>query len=306
MAEHHASVTINAPVHQVYSLFTHFNDFPKFMHFVKEVTYYDDQRSHWVVQVLRRYEWDAINEDWIEDRQIGWRSIRGLQNTGKVKFRPINSESTIVDIYILYKPPTGPLGNFGENLGVNSYFDSVLQRDLNHFARMVELAPPGAMDPMSSHYLFHNESAIAQGLATERQKLSMAHDPLMSQEALQERQTRIEREAVMRRDAELQREAEREQQARLEREALLEHQAKLEREAAREKERRERMEREAALASDALQNHGVVPLTLAGRFASYWRTPKGDRDARWQDPLHAQDPMTARYPLNDSEATTEG
>ncbi|TMC90547.1 MAG: hypothetical protein E6J11_21325 [Chloroflexi bacterium] len=52
MAEHHVSVTVNAPVHQVYTLFTHFNDFPKFMSFVKEVTYYDDQRSHWVAQIL--------------------------------------------------------------------------------------------------------------------------------------------------------------------------------------------------------------------------------------------------------------
>ncbi len=30
-AEHHTSVTVNAPLHQVYSLFSHFNDFPKFM-----------------------------------------------------------------------------------------------------------------------------------------------------------------------------------------------------------------------------------------------------------------------------------
>ena len=48
MAEHQASVMVNAPVDQVYQMFTHFNYFPKFMHFVKEVTYYDDIRSHWV------------------------------------------------------------------------------------------------------------------------------------------------------------------------------------------------------------------------------------------------------------------
>jgi len=29
MAEHQASVTIDAPVEQVYALFSHFNDFPK-------------------------------------------------------------------------------------------------------------------------------------------------------------------------------------------------------------------------------------------------------------------------------------
>ena len=38
MAQHMASVTVNAPVHQVYQLFSHFNDFPKFMSYIKEVT----------------------------------------------------------------------------------------------------------------------------------------------------------------------------------------------------------------------------------------------------------------------------
>ena len=52
MAEHSAAVTVNAPVHQVYALYTHFNDYPKFMTFVKEVTYLDDERSHGVVDVV--------------------------------------------------------------------------------------------------------------------------------------------------------------------------------------------------------------------------------------------------------------
>ncbi len=66
MSERFVSVEIQAPVHQVYTLFTHFNDFPKFMRFVKEATYYDKERSHWVVQIAGRHEWDAINEGWIE------------------------------------------------------------------------------------------------------------------------------------------------------------------------------------------------------------------------------------------------
>ena len=88
MAQHSASVTVNAPVHQVYQLYTHFNDYPKFMTFVKEVTYLDDQRSHWVADVIGRHEWDAANEDWIPDRQIGWRSVDGVSNSGRVTFEP--------------------------------------------------------------------------------------------------------------------------------------------------------------------------------------------------------------------------
>src|SRR3954454_3622048 len=86
MVEHHASVVVNAPIHQVYTLFSHFNDFPKFMSFVKEVTYHDQERSHWVAEVAGSHEWDAVNEDWIPDRQIGWRSFSGLNNYGRVIF----------------------------------------------------------------------------------------------------------------------------------------------------------------------------------------------------------------------------
>src|SRR5579863_9142195 len=143
LAQHHASVTIHAPVHQVYGLFTHFNDFPKFMSFVREVTYYDDQRSHWVAEVVGRHEWDAVNENWIENRQIGWHSTNGLANFGRVTFESMGTDQTHVDVSIAYDPPAGILGDIGENLGAGSRFDAVLQHDLDNFARMVANAPFG-------------------------------------------------------------------------------------------------------------------------------------------------------------------
>jgi len=176
MSEHHASVTVNASVHQVYSLFSHFNDFPKFMSFVKEVTYYDNQRSHWVAEVVGRHEWDAINENWIEDRQIGWRSTDGLENNGRVTFQPVGSNQTLVDVYINYNPPAGVLGDVGDTLGAGKRFDTALQNDLDNFARMVDQAPPGALDPESSNYLFHSGSAAAKGTTTSRQNATMGED----------------------------------------------------------------------------------------------------------------------------------
>jgi uncharacterized membrane protein len=175
-AQHHAAVTVTAPAHQVYSLFTHFNDFPKFMSFVKEVTYYDEQRSHWGGDVVGSHEWDAINEDWIDDQQIGWRSTSGLENAGRVTFQLIAPNQTLVDVYISYNPPIGLLGDIGEHLGAGQHFEAVLQNDLNNFARMVEQAPAGALDPESSHYLFHPESAVAKGTTTPRQDATMGDD----------------------------------------------------------------------------------------------------------------------------------
>lgn len=176
-ATHHASVVVNAPTHQVYAMFTHFNDFPKFMSFVKEVTYYDDQRSHWVAEVAGRHEWDAVNENWVPDQQVGWRSTDGIENFGKVTFQPSSTNQTQVDVYINYNPPAGALGDVAENLGVGKRFDKALQDDLNNFARMVDQAPPGALDPHSSNYLFHSGSAAAKGTTTPRQNETMYDDP---------------------------------------------------------------------------------------------------------------------------------
>jgi uncharacterized protein YndB with AHSA1/START domain len=172
MAEHAATVTVDAPVHQVYELFTHFNDFPKFMTFVKEVTYQDSQKSHWVADVAGRHEWDAVNEDWIPDRQVGWRSTDGLENSGRVTFQDRNGKTSVF-VQINYDPPAGFLGDIAESLGSGKHFENALQHDLENFAQMVAESPPGALDPMSSDYLFHEDSAAAKGQATPRQEEAM-------------------------------------------------------------------------------------------------------------------------------------
>ncbi|HTD34010.1 MAG TPA: SRPBCC family protein [Candidatus Elarobacter sp.] len=173
MAEHSATVSVNAPLHQVYQLYTHFNDYPKFMTFVKEVTYLDDQRSHWVVDVVGKHEWDAVNEDWVPDRRIGWRSLDGLKNSGRVTFASAGTGRTTLTVTVSYEPPGGIVGAIGEALGAGGEFERRLRHDLEHFAAMVEQAPPGALDPTSSAYLFHGESAAARGTTTQAQDESM-------------------------------------------------------------------------------------------------------------------------------------
>lgn len=173
MAEHTASVTVNAPVHQVYELYSHFNDYPKFMTFVKEVTYLDDQRSHWVVDVAGTHQWDAVNENWMPDRQIGWRSTDGLKNRGIVLFESAGPDRTRITVDIHYTPPAGFLGDLADLLGAGGQFERRLQHDLDHFAAMVEQAPAGALDPASSAYLFHSGSAAGRGATTTAQDESM-------------------------------------------------------------------------------------------------------------------------------------
>ena len=166
---HSASVTINAPSMQVFHLFSHFNDFPKFMSYIKEVTYKDSQTSHWVADVVGTREWDAVNENWIEGKQIGWRSTDGLQNHGVVTFMADGDSQTKVVVTLSYTPPAGVLGDVGEKLGVGNHFEQKLQSDLDKFAELVAQAPVGALDPESSSYLFHADSAAAKGNTTAAQ-----------------------------------------------------------------------------------------------------------------------------------------
>ena len=173
MVERSASVSVNAPVHQVYALYTHFNDYPKFMTFVKEVTYLDDTHSHWVVEIAGRHEWDAVNEGWIPNARIGWRSVDGLRNSGNVRFEPLGEAATRIAVAVSYEPPAGIVGALGDAAGIGAEFERRLQHDLDHFAAMVEHAPPGALDPTSSSYLFHAESAAARGTTTVAQNESM-------------------------------------------------------------------------------------------------------------------------------------
>jgi hypothetical protein len=305
MSEHHVSVTVNAPVHQVYALFTHFNDFPKFMSFVKEVTYYDDQRSHWVAHIVKDHEWDAVNEEWIPDRQVGWRSIRGLQNTGKVKFSPNGPRQTTIDVYINYSPPAGVFGEIADKLGVDSHFDTVLQQDLNNFARMVEQAPPGALDPMQSQYLFHSDSTVAKGTVTGQQQVSMHNDPLMQPEALKEREEKIQREAAAQQQAAQEQKAAQEQQAAQQRQAAQEQEERLRHQA--EQDRQAALEQQAAQTATPPETREPHPVydTLGGRNASMERTVLGDRDARGDRfPSYQEGPMMARAPAQDQDATT--
>jgi uncharacterized membrane protein len=160
MAEHHATVVINAPVSQVYCLFTHFEEFPRFMRFVKAVRRLDDGRSHWVVNVVGHHEWDALTTEAEPDRVIAWRSTDGLENAGRVVFAPEEDGHTRVEVTITYNPPAGLLGDVVESLGAGRRFERDLRQDLVNFARMVDEAPPGALDPASSAYLFHSGSAV--------------------------------------------------------------------------------------------------------------------------------------------------
>jgi|GEM_PF-1881691 uncharacterized membrane protein len=134
MPTHTASIIVQAPVDKVYALWTRFPEYPNLLSHVRSVSYIDRERTRWIVNIVGRHEWAARNENWIPDRQIGWRSIDGLGNRGLVVFAPSPDGSTVVDVTIEYSPPAEMLGAIGEILGAGKAFEQQLRGDLERFA----------------------------------------------------------------------------------------------------------------------------------------------------------------------------
>lgn len=140
MTVHESSIMVDAPVHDVFTMWRNFENFPKFMSHVKEVKMLDDDMSHWKGEVSGiKEEWDAKTTKLEEDEVIAWESTRGFENSGEVRFEPA-PEGTKVTVHFEYEPPAGVLGDIAEVAYVGSEFDEDLDQDLERFKLEVESA----------------------------------------------------------------------------------------------------------------------------------------------------------------------
>jgi uncharacterized membrane protein len=134
------TITVAAPVDRVWDLWSHFENFPRFMTHLQEVRRIDDQRSHWVAAGPGGIpvEWDAVITAWAPHERIAWKSVEDstISTSGTVKFKPV-SDGTEIEVQISYRPPLGVAGH-----GVASLFGSDPKRamddDLVRFKSLLE------------------------------------------------------------------------------------------------------------------------------------------------------------------------
>ena len=108
------SIHVSAPLERVYRFWRNYENFPKFMSNVHEVTEIGESQSHWVVAgpAGSRVEWDAEITQEVPNEVLAWQSLPGstVDNAGAVRFVPENN-GTRVDITLWYTPPAGGLGH---------------------------------------------------------------------------------------------------------------------------------------------------------------------------------------------------
>jgi uncharacterized membrane protein len=104
---------IEAPVEQVYTFWTNYENFPLFMSNVRSVADLGGGRSHWVVSGPARVpvEWNAVMTQDTPNEAIAWRSEPGstLENAGVIRFRSERT-GTRIDFRLCYNPPGGGAG----------------------------------------------------------------------------------------------------------------------------------------------------------------------------------------------------
>jgi uncharacterized membrane protein len=135
------TITVGAPVDQVWELWSNFENFPRFMSHLREVHKVDEGRSHWVASGPAGVpvEWDAVITDWVPKQFIGWTSVEGstIETSGQVRLRPVSDRETEIDVQMAYSPPAGAVGHAIASLvGVDP--KRAMDEDLVRFKSLLE------------------------------------------------------------------------------------------------------------------------------------------------------------------------
>ena len=136
------AIVVNREIGDVYGFWSSFENFPRFMKHLAQVSVRKDGRSHWKAYgpggLL--YEWDA---EVVQDRPnelIAWRSLPGaaVENEGSVRFeRAPGGRGTLVRVNLRYSPPAGAAGAAVAML-LGREPGQEVQEDLRRFKQVIE------------------------------------------------------------------------------------------------------------------------------------------------------------------------
>jgi uncharacterized membrane protein len=134
MAHVSEGIEVDCPVSEVYNQWTQFEEFPKFMSAIEQVSQKDDTHLHWKATVAgQTAEWDAEITEQVPDRAIAWRATSGAQNAGRVEFEG-HDEHTHIRLELDVEPQ-GAAQQAGDMLGL---LQEQVRSDLARFKELIE------------------------------------------------------------------------------------------------------------------------------------------------------------------------
>ncbi len=139
------TLTIAAPVEEVYAFWSDYRSFPRFMSNVRDVQDRGDGRSRWTVAGPAGIpiEWDAEITRQVPNELLAWKTVPGspVEHAGVVRFQPNRDGSTRVHVRMSYNPPAGAVGHAVATLfGADP--KSEMDADLVRMKTLIETGTP--------------------------------------------------------------------------------------------------------------------------------------------------------------------
>lgn len=137
-------IIVKAPLPVVYNLWADFENFPRFMKYIKSVTPTGPNASHWVMQgpLGVNIDWNAEITRQEENKRIAWSSkdSKGVITiSGQVTFNALPQGETEITVTVQYVVPAGKAGEAIAELFSNP--EERLTEDLRNFKSVVEGMP---------------------------------------------------------------------------------------------------------------------------------------------------------------------
>ena len=138
------TITIAAPVEELFAFWANFENFPRFMRNVRAVRRNADGSWHWEVAgpLGATVQWDAAVTQSIPNQLIAWSTKAGspIQHAGIVRFQP-SGAGTRVHIELSYNPPAGAAGHAVASL-VGADPSAKMDEDLTRLKSYFETGKP--------------------------------------------------------------------------------------------------------------------------------------------------------------------
>lgn len=136
------SLSVNAPIEEVYNAWRELNTLPLFMKHLDSVTEIDQYTSEWKAKIPgglgTTVSWKAEILMDEPNKLLSWHSLPGsaIDNSGKVKFIE-NGSNTEIEVVISYHAPLGLAGQMAGKL-LNPVFERLVQSDVEGFKEYIE------------------------------------------------------------------------------------------------------------------------------------------------------------------------
>ena len=129
------AIEVGVPLNTAYNQWTQFEQFPRFMEGVQEVTQIEDNRLYWRAEVGGvEKEWYARIVQQVPDKFIAWDSEEGVDSGGEVAFHQIDPATTQVTLSMSYRPED-IVETVGDKLG---FVSRRVESDLKRFKEFIE------------------------------------------------------------------------------------------------------------------------------------------------------------------------